>query len=283
MTDLRIVFSHGGDTLEMAYSQPYWIQSIDGATDAEFDVETEKLSGADGALYGGSTAKERNIVVTAKYTGTANRETRDAFYAFFQPRSVGTLFYYEEGVGRKIDYYVESCNWEPSGRYRLVSVSVKCPDPIWKSLTDETVVMAAIEGLIEWPLELAAEFEAGRYNANLMATINNPSNVDRGLTITYEASGAVTNPKMTEVTRQEVFEIDITLTAGDVLTVTTGYGKKRVQLTRSGVTSNVNNAWVYGSIWLQAKPGTNVFRYDAESGADALAVTIASTPLYWGA
>ena len=41
-------------------------------------------------------------------------------------------------------------------------------------------------------------------------------------------------------------------------------------LKSDGVEKGANNMWVFGSTWLQAEPGSNVFRYDAESGVDNL-------------
>lgn len=78
-------------------------------------------------------------------------------------------------------------------------------------------------------------------------------------------------------------KINIELHLGDVLEITTGNGEKRVKLIRDGIITNINNLWEFGSTWLQAEPGDNVYRYDAEVGIDVLSVSIISTPLYWGA
>lgn len=115
-----------------------------------------------------------------------------------------------------------------------------------------------------------------------MATIQNSSSVSRGLTATFTATGEVTNPKLIEVNRQLSFRILTTLHNGDVLVVTTGPGNKRVKLIRDNAETNINNCWEFGGTWLQVEPGENVFTYEAESGAAALSVTLASTPLYWG-
>lgn len=281
-SNLTLTFERDGNSIVIGYFFPYWLLSTDGATESAFDVTTQKLAGADGEEYEGSSAGKRNIVIKARIKSTAHEEVRTAFFKFFAPRSTGTLTYADGTVARKIDYKVESCTFDPDGIYRDVTLSLICPNPIWRSTESETVDMAAIMGLIEYPVALAAEWEVSELEASLMATINNETNVERGLTVIFKADGAVVNPKLIEVTRQESFEVSLTMQSGDILTVTTGRGEKRVTLTRSGITTNINNLWVFGSTWLQAEPGENIFRFSAESGEGALEVSITSTPQFWG-
>lgn len=102
------------------------------------------------------------------------------------------------------------------------------------------------------------------------------------MTVQFIATGTVTNPSLFEVRSQEGFKIRCQMHAGDVLTVTTGFKNKRIMLKSDGVEKGANNMWVFGSTWLQVEPGSNVFRYDAESGVDNLDVVMSSTPVFWG-
>lgn len=276
--------SADGTTIEFTYEgTPLRLSGTDGFAQASYTVNTAQSTGQDGETYLSSTANKRNPVITAEILGDYQAQ-RDLLYSFFQPRSEGTVFYYEDdSTGRKADYYVESIDVEESGKIRQATISLICPDPIWKALEDEVASMAQVVGDIEFPAELAEEFTVSHRNESVMATIDNNSNAARGLTITFEASGAVTNPALIEVTRQERLRVNVTLHSGDILTITTGVGNKRVQLNSDGVTTNVNNLWVYGSAWLQAEPGRNIYRYTADSGEDSLSATIRSTPAYWGA
>lgn len=276
--------NNAGDQIAFGWFDPLWIASVDGLG-ADYNIYTSKSTGQDGENYDGSDAKLRNIVIVLDVAKSNFQTQRNLLYSFFEPRSAGTLYYYEEDESRKIGYYVEKV--EPGGAdndtIRTLTVSLICPDPIWKALDDETVSMAQVEGDIEFPMELAKEFTVSHRNDNVMSTIDNDSNAARGLTITFEASGTVTNPAMIEATRQERLQVNATMHSGDILIITTGTNNKRVQLTSDGVTTNINNLWVYGSTWLQAEPGQNIYRYTAESGEDSLSATIRSTPAYWGA
>jgi len=273
-----------GNTVEFTYDgAPLRLADTDGFSAAAYTVNTAQNTGQDGETYLSSTANKRNPVITVEILSDYQAQ-RDRLYSFFQPRSEGTVIYYEnDSPGRKAGYYVESIDVEESGAIRQAVISLICPDPVWKALEDESVSMAQLVGDMEFPAEVIGNFTVSHRNENVMAIIPNDSNAARGLTITFEASGEVTNPALIEATRQERLQVDVTMHSGDILTVTTGPNNKRVLLTSGGVTSNVNNRWVYGSTWLQAEPGRNIYRYTAESGEASLSATIRSTPAYWGA
>lgn len=272
-------------TLTFAYAFPFWLVEVEGATSSEFKVKTEGYASGDGEYYLGAQAPKRVIEITAKCIGTPAQHARyrEQLLRFFQPRQTGTLFYHDGGAGKKIAYQTEAVEIAPTGLEREINVTLVCPDPIWKSVTDEGVSMAWVEGDIEFPAELAPEFTVAHRVPVVMGKIHNDSNVTRGLTITFEASGNVSNPIMIEATRQQQLKVKVDMVIGDILTITTGPHNKHVRLTHDGVTREVNNKWVFGSTWLQAAPGKNVYRYTADSGEESLAATITSTPQYWGA
>lgn len=282
---MRIVCERNGQSITFAHKRPYWLNKVEGIGQADFDVSSEKTASQDGELYKGATANKRNIVLTVSVippNGKTHDQIREEFFAFFVPRETGTLYFYDGDVARKIEYKAESCEFDMDGIFRDVIVSLVCPDPVFHAIQDETADVAAIVGMIEWPLELPAEFEVGIRYETRIANIVNPSSVSRGLTITFTATGEVVNPSLVEINRQASFRILTTMHAEDQIIVTTGPGNKRVKLIRNGVETNINNLWEFGGTWLQVEPGENTFTFTVDSGDDALSVHLASTPQYWG-
>ena len=259
-----------------------WIESVSGLG-ADYEVTTSKNSGQDGENYTGATASKRNIVMVLDVPKRRMDDTKDRLYSFFQPRSVGILYYYSGNIARKIQYYVESIEPEESGLVRTITISLICPDPKFYALTDNLTELAVWEGLIEWPLEIIEPFEVTRKANSLIGNVVNPSAVPMGLTVTFRASGTVVNPSLYDVNRRELMQINATMHAGDVIIITTGDGNKHVKLISGGVTSNINNLMAYPPHWLKAYQGDNLFRYNADSGIDSLSVSILSTQAYWGA
>lgn len=284
---MKIVCEREGKRVTFAHALPYWLKSVEGLGELDVDVEGEKPTGQDGELYLGATANKRNIVIKATVVPPDNKthaEIREEFFAFFVPRESGVLYLYDgAAAAKKIEYKTENCEFEMDGQFRVVTISLLCHDPTFKGVEDEIAPMAEITGLIEWPMELEAEFEVGIKDSTLMATVVNSSSVTRGMTITFKASGEVVNPGLVEVSRQESMRINTTMHAGDVIVVTTGLGNKRLKLTRGTEETEINNLWEFGGTWLQVEPGKNVYRYTADSGTDVLEVILASTPAYWGA
>lgn len=67
---------------------------------------------------------------------------------------------------------------------------------------------------------------------------------------------------------------NLTMTAGDILTISTYYGKKEVTLLRDGVLVDAFRYLDVDSTYIQLDVGDNLFRYDAESNRDGVEVSI---------
>jgi hypothetical protein len=78
-------------------------------------------------------------------------------------------------------------------------------------------------------------------------------------------------------------ELNLTLQAGDIVTINTEIGKKRIELNQSGVITNQFNSLVLGSTFLQLDEGDNVLYVTSESGSSFLLTQIAFRPRYSGA
>lgn len=273
-----------GNQISMGYFDPLWIASVDGLG-PDYNVYTSKNSGQDGENFNGSDAKLRNIVIVLDVAKADFLTQRNHLYDFFQLRSPGILYYYEDDESKKIGYYVEKVT--PGGSdndtTRTLTLSLICPDPKFYALSDDLTQLAIWQGLIRFPLRIIEPFHVTEKVNTLIGNIHNDSAVTMGLTVKFFATGTVVGPSLYDINRQELMKINTTMHAGDVIIITTGDGNKRVKLISGGVTTNINNLMVYPPKWLKAYQGDNLFRYNAESGIDSLNVSILSTQAYWGA
>lgn len=88
---------------------------------------------------------------------------------------------------------------------------------------------------------------------------------------------------MNAVTYERI-KVNVEMHAGERITVTTGYGEKRVEWKR-GTDSEPQNAfrhWDPYSKFLQLETGDNLFRYEAGAGENNLLVSVYYTPKYVG-
>ena len=162
-----------GEKMTFSRTPKMWIESVSGLG-ADYEVTTSKNSGQDGENYTGATASKRNIVMVLDVPKRHMDDTKDRLYSFFQPRSVGILYYYSGNIARKTRYYVESVEPEESGLVRTITISLICPDPKFYALTDNLTELAVWEGLIEWPLEIIEPFEVTRKVNSLISNVVNP-------------------------------------------------------------------------------------------------------------
>ena len=110
----------------------------------------------------------------------------------------------------------------------------------------------------------------------------NSGDVKSGIRIEFRALGALTNPQLLNVNTQEFIKANLALEAGDVLTVSTGYGEKSVKLLRGGVETDAFRYLDVDSSYLQLAVGDNLFRYSADTNAENLEVSIYHNNLYLG-
>lgn len=160
MRNFLLVCDNGsGEKITIGYRWPLWLDAVDGLTSSDFDVDTEKGNDQDGEHYKSSTAVKRNIVIYC-WVKDNIQAMREKLYSYFPRGETGTLYVTDEGITRKIDYKPEFVHVDPTGQQRKVTISLVCPDPKFKAVTDDRVEMAVWDGLIEFPddvLELPAE------------------------------------------------------------------------------------------------------------------------------
>ena len=164
--------------------------------------------------------------------------------------------------------------------------SLSCLNPFWREETETREDIATWIGGFEFPvpdgLELYDGWEIGYRQPSLIVNVYNSGDVKSGIRIEFRAIGAVTNPVLLNVDTREFIKLNISLVAGDVLTVSTGYGEKAVKLNRGGVITDAFRYLDVDSSYLQIAVGDNLFRYSADANAENLEVSIYHNNLYLG-
>lgn len=281
MINQKIVCRRADSSIEFSNSSPYLLLSADGLTETKFTVDTQKNAGQDGESYTGSSAEKRNIFITADITSDYLKK-KDFLFSFFTPRSQGVLYYTEGSVTRKIGYYTESVSASFTGVLRTVSISLICPDPRFQALEDERYTTAIYTKKVRWPLLIpnSGRFEVTSVKNGDTITIQNPTGTTYGMTVIFTAQAPAAEVGLENLTTGERFSLSAAMASGDRITVTTGYGNKRVSLLSGGSEKNINNLWNYGSDWLQVPPGTSTFQLIGDKSSVTLDISV--TPTYWG-
>lgn len=270
---------------------PFILAKVDGLYSTDNNLKITKNAMTDGGTFQGSTAKVRNIVLTVMTppNDVYRQVYRDQLYRLFSKKSEGKLTYIENGVSRYIHYRVESIKMSAWDK-RTYTVSLLCADPFFYSEDDVNIELASWDAGFEFIHEFVSQGEElGTRSAQLSETIRNDTGAEGiGLVITIKCIGAVTNPTITKSETQETIAVGTTanplnLIYGDIVTISTGDNKKHVLLTRSGVTTNINQYISEDTEFIQLDRGDNTISYGAASGDENMQVTIAYTPTFEGA
>lgn len=277
--------------IEFSYDEDadFFLETLDGAYSVLNNVATSANTMTDGSTYQGSTTKQRNIVITASFDNDYQAR-RDFLYRAFKPKSTGTFTYYENEEVREIDYKVESIVIDEKGVVRNAVISLICPDPFFKDIQESEQSMAGWVPGFQFVHEfLAAGEEFGTRVAERVKTIENNAAADHiGLTIEIEATGPVTNPAIHHQEEDIFIRIGtqsnpFTMTAGQILRITTGTNEKNVYLIETDDTETKINEYLdEGSDFIQLVHGLNTFIYEADGGVDYMNVTISYRLRYLG-
>lgn len=281
MKEIRFI-NDRGSSLILGDDSDYVLFDISGISPPNANISTSAIAGFDGATFISSSVNQRNIVITLELRGDI-QANRLKLYDVFKIKRKGTFYYYSDLIEAKIDAYVESVSISPMTKPVRAFISLLCPKPYFESLNERAVDITSIDYLLDFPLELLSSgIELGSLNTTDPVNVINDGNIPIGMIIQMRATGAVVNPKLINTQTLEFIELNTEMEAGDVITINTEIGQKRIQRNRNGDIDNLFNSLVLGSTFIQLHEGDNVMLAVAESGSNALFVEVQYRVKYSG-
>ena len=218
------------------------------------------------------------------------QERRDELFKVFNP--IYNPIRLEMTTGNRaffIDANVELSpyiNPDPSSMNEMwhdVLVQLSAGNPFFQDTEIQKVEIATWEPLFKFPIAIPAEgMKLGQRTPSLIVNAMNNGQVSTGMMIQFKANGTLTNPSLFNVNTRQSFKINKMMVPGEVITVNTNQGQKRVESQLNGITTNIFNFIEFGSKFMQLEVGDNLFRYAADSNPDSLEVAIYFTAKYIG-
>lgn len=162
-------------------------------------------------------------------------------------------------------------------------IELFCPDPFFMDLETKIVDMSSWTNNFSFELEIPNDgIEFGMKTSESIINLVNSSSIKTGLVIKILAKADCLNPRIINILTQEYIKINTTITAGDIITINTNFGNKRVELTKNGLTQNIINKLDINSVFLQLASGDNLLKLEAENGISNLSCQIFYTNKYLG-
>lgn len=287
MKKITFVNSSGLEIIFINKPSPLVLQKFD--TSSSVNIYSNKGMDQDGESYLSNTLDKRDISLEIAIMAHNTIElvnSKNKINKVFNPKAgEGFLIFYDGVRTRKVKCIINKTPYiVPISRDVMKClISLTACDPFWADLNESRVEIALWRGSFEFPLELVTGgIEMGSRSQSLIVTVNNLGDTETGLRCEFKALATLTNPSLLNITTGEFIKINKTMTAGEVISVSTYFGDKKITSTLNGVKTNIFNYIDFESTFLQLDTGDNLMRYDADTGIDNLEVTIYYTQKYLG-
>lgn len=277
MSKRLVCESYLKEKVTFTYEFPFYLETVDGIHEVLGTISGIKSAFTVGEQYIDTAVEKRTIIISGIIRDNFI-DNRQKLYRVFPLKSFGTLYYYEEHIERKISYQVQDVKVSEKGYPRKFQITLVCPTPYFTDINKTTLQMATWSPAFKFPLKISqsAGIKFGTKNKTSMATINNTSNIEFGLTIIFKANDTVVNPSLFNVESREEMKIEKTMNAGDQIIVTTLRDNEDIIYipANSDDQVDINNLMAYGSKFLQVHHGLNTLRYNADENVNNLEAKI---------
>jgi len=270
-----------GQRLIIGDNSDYSLINITGINPPKANINTSRIASFDGTKFISSFVNQRNIVMTLQINGDVEAN-RLNLYDIFKIKRKGTLYYRSDLINVQIEAYVELIESPPMEFPVKALVSLISPKAYFEALNTKRQNITSIDGHLEFPLELSPGFVFGTLETSQIVNVINSGDIPIGMMIIYRATGEIENPRLVNTQTLDFIELNTSMQAGDVITINTEVGQKRIELDRGGVITNLFNTLVVGSKFLQLEEGDNLLFGSAESGVNALIIEVRYKEKYSG-
>lgn len=150
-------------------------------------------------------------------------------------------------------------------------ISIYCSDPMFKSLNPYEVVATTTRGMFKMPLIITEEDPVvfGEIQNSLFSELVNDGVLPIGGIIRFESKGVVNTPTFYNVDTLEFIKLNTTITAGQVIEVSTVEGNRYVKLITTQGEEDYFRYLDLDSSWIQFIPGKTTIGFGtSDNGID---------------
>ena len=268
--------------IELTHNDSFIVEEIDGLASSEATINTTKNANSDGESFNSSRVNTRPIEITVA-PRIPIEDNRQKIYDYFITGKKVVMYFKNKNRDIWFEGYVKKIDSSLFEMLQKLIIEITCTDPYFKDRVHSIFDMSQTLDLFEFPFAIEEEgIEFSRIDKELTKSIYNAGAVETGLIIELEATGTVINPVIYNANTRESFGIRFQMQLGDLIRINTQKGNKKIELTRSGETSNIINNLMESPKWLQLHKGDNLFTYTCEDGEENLRIRFIYANLYLG-
>lgn len=279
-----------GKEVQFTNGLPFTIAAF---TDSGIPVSTFSSSGMyqKGETYLGNRLEKRQLTLQYYLCGEDASELaklKKLVYEVLDAADNEITVYYTSDSGR--EYRILAIpDTIPAYKAQTVTaaegnVNLLCCAPMWEG-EEVNGHIALWKGMFHFPMIIYEPVVFGMRQPSTIVNVINPGDTECGVRIIFTALGRVLNPSLTNVTTYECLKLNQEMQEGDVITISTGFGKKRIELANGGIRNNILNKLDLlngNGAFIQVQKGDNLLRYHADEYLENLDVRILFSPAYYG-
>lgn len=264
-----------GSIMPLTGNPNFKITNIDGMTSANVDIASSTVASMDGDFVNNKRTIPRSIVIDLAIESDVENVKR-YILKFVKPKQRGILRWTQNEREKQIEGIVESIEMPRFNNPVIMQITLYCSQPYWEDVDYSVQEISEIlnlhyftennDDMLYFPEEGIA---FGEYDTNRTKVFNNDGDVEVGLEISIIALGEVVNPRIYN-SKGEYIGVDISITAGDEVIITTEKGHKTITKNGTNILSKIRR----GSTWLQLPTGEDEFTIDADSGESNVYFTV---------
>ncbi len=281
-----------GENLEFSVKSEFHTnisKDVKGLSNVENEIYSFTSIGQDGETYLGSRIKSRDIEIVGNIRTISKIDLvpiKRRLTHILNPQLNATLTYQYGEFVRIINCKVDSAPvFHTNGIFQGFTINLRCLNPYWRELSESRQDIASWVSGFEFECEIPEDegMTFGNREPSVIVNVENEGDVKAGMRIVFRATGTVVNPSIINVETGEFIKTNnLTMSAGDILTVSTYYGSKSVTLESNGVASNGFRFLDSDSTYLQLALGDNLLKYDADTSPENLEISIYNNNNYLG-
>lgn len=266
--------------LDMVSTPDYVLKSVDWGTIAGTH-STSKYVNQVGATLTRTSLEVRNISIEGWIVATTSEGItllKKNLNSFINPQDEMELHYNDYKISFFSDDTIKYANEEEENNDAFCKFIINgiCPNPLFTNINESVSIFTTTTPKFHFPLIIPnGEGIIFGEKSDMTSTIINNGDIPSGMRIVFKANGSVQNPQLINVNTQEKFILNKTLVEDEEVEINTNAGEKNIK----GRIGNApyTNYYMYkdfDSSWLQLDVGDNLFRYDADAGAENLEIIV---------
>lgn len=261
------IISARGDRLPLVGNPRFELINIEGQTENDNALYSNTTVGADGDTVNGVATNPRPIVIYLYITQNVE-QTKRYILSYVKPKQTHTLEWEQENRTLVISGVVQKITMPRWQNGIVMQITLHCGQPYWE---DAEAVVQEVSEIVPLHYFTTSDNDMlyfdydddgisfGEYDVARTKTFYNSGDVAVGLEIVVNALKTVTNP-IIYASPDKFIGANITLNAGETLTITTGRGNKDIRKDGVSVIGNI----MQGSTFLQLETGDNTFTIDSD-------------------